>query len=168
MTSWTTEASSQQLDLILGSVKFHHLSLIETATKTFSLTVEKLSWDAAQKFCSQDEGDLASITDELENSVIHNITSDMNISFWIGLRDDFNSWRWSLNTPSHSVLRWGQNEPDNANSSEHCASISNLSSWRDRDCSVKMPFFCDDGMMCATVAGPETLTQILRKMMLMG
>lgn len=127
-----------------------------------------MSWDAAQELCSRNEGELASISDELENSVIYNMTSDMNVSFWIGLRDDFNSWRWSLDSYSHFVLRWELNEPDNANSSEHCASISNISSWRDRDCSVKMPFFCDEGMMCATVARPESLTQILKRMMLMG
>lgn len=133
----------------------------------FLLNFERMSWHAAREFCSQNEGDLASISNELENSVISNMTNDMNISFWIGLHDDFNSWRWSLNTSSPFVLRWGQNEPDNADSSEHCASISNISSWRDRDCSVKMPFFCDDGRTCATVACPESPTQILRKTMLM-
>lgn len=109
-----------------------------------------MSWDAAREFCSQSDGDLASISDDLENSMISNLTGDMNVSFWIGLRDDVESWRWSLNAASHFVLRWEQNEPDNANSSEHCASISGLGSWRDRDCSLKMPFFCDEGMMCAT------------------
>ncbi|XP_056884703.1 C-type mannose receptor 2-like [Takifugu flavidus] len=103
--------------------------------------------DAAQELCSQRGGDLASISDELQHSMIYNMTNDMNISFWIGLRDDVNSWRWSLNTSSHFVLRWEQSEPDNANSSEHCASISDIGSWRDRDCSVQMPFFCDDGVL---------------------
>ncbi|XP_056884347.1 C-type mannose receptor 2-like [Takifugu flavidus] len=120
---------------------------IRAETKSFLLLVEKMSWDAAQELCSQRGGDLASISDELQHSMIYNMTNDMNISFWIGLRDDVNSWRWSLNTSSHFVLRWEQSEPDNANSSEHCASISDIGSWRDRDCSVQMPFFCDDGVL---------------------
>lgn len=130
-----------------------HLSFIETE-KTFSLFIDEMSWDGAQEVCSRNGGDLASISDEQEHSAIYDLTKDLNVSFWIGLYDDYNSWRWSLNTSSHFVMRWETNEPDNANSLEHCASISNISSWRDRDCSVKMPFFCDDG------------TQILKKMML--
>uniref|UniRef100_A0A3B5KFZ8 C-type lectin domain-containing protein n=1 Tax=Takifugu rubripes TaxID=31033 RepID=A0A3B5KFZ8_TAKRU len=138
------------LDLILRAVK-SHLSFIET--KSFLLLVETMSWDAAQELCSQRGGDLASISDELQHSMIYNMTNDMNVSFWIGLRDDVNSWRWSLNTSSHFVLRWEQSEPDNANSSEHCASISDIGSWRDRDCSVQMPFFCDDGMIRMMLMG---------------
>lgn len=118
-----------------------------------------MSWDNAQGYCSHYGGVLASISDQEENSIIYDMTKDMN-TFWIGLYDDVNSWRWTLNTSSPFVLRWEKDEPDNANSLEHCASISNISSWRDRDCSLKMPFFCDDG---TTVARPESLTQISEK-----
>lgn len=114
-----------------------------------------MSWDAAYDLCLEDQGELASISDELENSAIYDSTKDMNISFWIGLHDDVHSWRWSLKTSSELVLWWEQNEPDNANSLEHCASISNSSSWRDRDCAATMPFFCHDGVMCATDVGRD-------------
>lgn len=115
--------------------------------KIFQLVTDQMSWNAALELCWSNQGDLASISDELENSMIHNMTKDLNISFWIGLQDDFNSWRWSQMPSLREFDQWWkEDEPDNVNSSEHCASITNSSFWRDRDCTVKMPFFCDNGI----------------------
>lgn len=119
------------------------------------VTDQKTNWDAAQELCWKEKGDLASISNELENRMIRTMTKDLNISFWIGLYNDFNSWRWSqLTASSLRVQQWDVDEPNNVNSSEHCASITNSSYWRDRDCtSIKLPFFCANGINNHDVGG---------------
>lgn len=108
------------------------------------ITDQKMNWEAAQNFCQRDDGNLASISDELENSVIHNMTKDRKI--WIGLHESANSWTWSLETPlSMFDQRWEKKEMDNIRTGERCASITKTNFWRDHDCTLVMPFFCNDG-----------------------
>lgn len=130
--------------------------------KTFTLISDlRLGWDAAADFCWSRRGNLASISDELDNSIVRDMSEDLNASFWIGLYDDVSSWRWSLDTtPTRFEQRWEETEPDNANSSEHCASVSKSSYWRDRDCSsVKLPFFCNSGEKSSTMFVSSSLSK---------
>lgn len=111
-----------------------------------------MSWDAAQDFCWRDNRGLASISDESENSMIHNMIKDLDMPIWIGLDENISSWTWSLKEPlSQFDQQWEDNELDNVTSLDNCASITNSCFWRGRNCMSVMPFFCNDGKKCRTM-----------------
>lgn len=109
------------------------------------ITGQKMQWDAAQSFCWRHYGNLASISDELENNEIHDMAKGLHMPFWIGLYENMSSWRWSLKSP---WSQFDQQWENNISSSENCASITSSSFWRGRDCTSIMPFFCNDGKKC--------------------
>ncbi|KAF4071309.1 hypothetical protein AMELA_G00271740, partial [Ameiurus melas] len=64
---------------------------------------------------------------------------------WVGLYNDFNSWRWSLNDlPLKNVpyTNWSTGEPDNAGGKEACGIIGYYNSWWDVPCTQPRPFIC--------------------------
>ncbi|KAF4071303.1 hypothetical protein AMELA_G00271870, partial [Ameiurus melas] len=67
---------------------------------------------------------------------------------WVGLYNDINSWRWSLNDlPLKNVpyTNWYSGEPDNAGGKEACGLIvgnGTYNSWWDVQCTQLRPFIC--------------------------
>ncbi|XP_016403792.1 macrophage mannose receptor 1-like [Sinocyclocheilus rhinocerous] len=58
---------------------------------------ESKTWTEAQRYCRQNYTDLATIDNMEEmNRLINTVNESYNDSAWIGLYDDVNSWRWSL------------------------------------------------------------------------
>lgn len=101
--------------------------------KTFILiTDRKIAWYDAVYVCWRDYSSLASISNEMEYNTILNMTKDLGISFWFGLYENAISWTWSISL-------------DTDNSLELCGSVTNISWWRECDCTAVKPFFCYDG-----------------------
>ncbi|XP_018545044.2 L-selectin-like [Lates calcarifer] len=111
----------------------------------------------AQSYCRENYTDLATI-DNMEDVNLLNSMVDLNrmiyptFSYlaWIGLYDDVNSWRWSLSdrsfyTQEEAEFRnWYNYEPDNENSREHCAWITNDGQWNDVFCDFYRTAVCMD------------------------
>ncbi|KAI2646171.1 P-selectin [Labeo rohita] len=58
---------------------------------------ESKTWTEAQRFCRQNYTDLATIDNMEEmNRLINTVNGSYNGSAWIGLCDNVNNWRWSL------------------------------------------------------------------------
>nr|XP_033466302.1 C-type mannose receptor 2-like [Epinephelus lanceolatus] len=107
----------------------------------------KLSWMKAQSYCRAVHTDLATVSNEEDISRINDM--NYNMSFWIGLYDDVNSWRWSLlnehfyTEEGQDYRQWQEGQPDNAGAVERCVSMMEDGFWRDNDCvQVKMPLIC--------------------------
>lgn len=120
-----------------------------TVTTFFSVTEQKLGWNAAQSFCQGRNGSLAVVADDVDNSIIHTMTADLNASFWIGLYENTSSWTWSLNASrSQLVQPWETSQPESISSLKQCASVTSSSLWRIHDCTSFLPFFCNRGKKC--------------------
>ncbi|KAL7374933.1 hypothetical protein ABVT39_009345 [Epinephelus coioides] len=107
----------------------------------------KLSWMKAQSYCRAVHTDLATVSNDEDISRINDM--NYNMSFWIGLYDDVNSWRWSLlnehfyTEEGQDYRQWQEGQPDNAGAVERCVSMMEDGFWRDNDCvQVKMPLIC--------------------------
>ncbi|XP_058240549.1 macrophage mannose receptor 1-like [Hemibagrus wyckioides] len=64
---------------------------------------------------------------------------------WIGLYNDVNSWRWSLNElPLKNVTytNWYTGQPDNYAAKEACGIIYAYGTWADTICTGLRPFIC--------------------------
>lgn len=93
---------------------------------TYHVVMAKASWTDAQSYCRGMYSDLATIVTkndwmrlkkELESK---NLTS----SAWVGLYNDINSWRWSLNDLKNTVLqKWRNHQPDNEGGNQSCVII---------------------------------------------
>ncbi|XP_058240962.1 C-type mannose receptor 2-like [Hemibagrus wyckioides] len=112
---------------------------------TYHVVMTKASWTDAQSYCRGMYSDLATIVTkkdlmrlkkELESN---NLTS----SAWIGLYNDIDSWRWSLNDLKNTVLqKWKPHEPNNEGGNQSCAIIDSQGYWYDEPCADPNPFIC--------------------------
>ncbi|XP_051733304.1 macrophage mannose receptor 1-like isoform X1 [Ctenopharyngodon idella] len=112
---------------------------------------ESKTWAEAQRYCRQNYTDLATIDNMEEmNSLINTVNGSYNGSAWIGLYDDVNSWRWSLEdndfyqVEERDFRNWYQ-EPDNNAGNELCVSMDYNGNWYDSSCDNFNTFVCYDG-----------------------
>lgn len=56
---------------------------------------------------------------------------------WIGLYNDVDSWRWSLDDlplKNITLRKWASGEPNNANGDQSCVYMNYLGKWFDDTC----------------------------------
>ncbi|KAG8003055.1 hypothetical protein GBF38_015766, partial [Nibea albiflora] len=68
---------------------------------------------------------------------------------WIGLHDDWDSWRWSLSNKGFykygetEFRSWADGEPNNAGGTEHCADMGQHGGlWEDVPCERTLQAIC--------------------------
>ncbi|XP_065099623.1 macrophage mannose receptor 1-like [Paramisgurnus dabryanus] len=130
---------------------------------------ESMSWTEAQRYCRENYIDLATIDnmDEM-NSLMNTVNGSYNGSAWIGLYDDLNSWRWSLENndfyqEGEKDFRNWNHQPDNLYGNELCVYMDNNGKWIDFSCDNNFPFVCYNGRENASqsyVLVPEGRTWI--------
>lgn len=68
---------------------------------------------------------------------------------WIGLYDDINSWRWSLEKEGYygegEFRIWAENQPNNLKGDQACAGMNTEGLWNDLPCHLKKQFVCYNG-----------------------
>uniref|UniRef100_A0A8C2Z649 C-type lectin domain-containing protein n=1 Tax=Cyclopterus lumpus TaxID=8103 RepID=A0A8C2Z649_CYCLU len=114
----------------------------------------KKSWEEARSFCRTTYDDLATITDEDDNSAINSLDQDRDRDqdrfFWIGLHDDVDSWKWSLEDEvfytgrDRGYRRWQGGQPDHSKGVERCVAMTNEGYWEDHSCTLQKPLICYD------------------------
>lgn len=110
----------------------------------------QVTWPVAQNHCRMmytDVGTILSGTDwlRLKKEATRN---GLATSAWVGLYNDINSWRWSLNGfPLKNVTysNWKAGEPDNYAGKEACAIMAGYGTWDDASCTEAKPFICYSG-----------------------
>ena len=108
------------------------------------------NWTEAQAYCRDKYTDLATIDNMEDMNRLLNLEhfGDYNNTVWIGMYDDVNSWRWSLEDTDYyseggaEFRNWQIGQPDNVNSNEHCVVMTEGGEWQDEDCNEKPPFIC--------------------------
>ncbi|XP_058626580.1 macrophage mannose receptor 1-like isoform X2 [Onychostoma macrolepis] len=143
--NWTDENCNTALPFICYSA----------SSRQYHFVNESKSWTEAQRYCRQNYTDLATIDNMEEmNRLINTVNGSYNGSAWIGLYDDVNSWRWSLEDndfyqEGERDFRNFYHEPDNAGN-ELCVYMNNNGKWFDYSCDNYYTFVCYDGRENAT------------------
>ncbi|XP_078140656.1 C-type mannose receptor 2-like [Centroberyx gerrardi] len=120
--------------------------------RQYHLVEEGKNWTEAQSYCREKFTDLATVDNQEDMAKLNEILGRHYKGIvWIGLYDDINSWRWSLENKSYyseeeaEFRMWGGNEPDNLYNNESCVFIDWAGMWLDAPCSFKQPFICYNG-----------------------
>ncbi|KAI4895025.1 hypothetical protein NFI96_014382, partial [Prochilodus magdalenae] len=137
-----------QLVLILGLC-----SLSTCLARQYHFVNESKTWAEAQRYCREHYVDLASIDNSEDTRAIKNIEGIKNSrSTWIGLYDDLNSWRWSLDNDNfykgneRNFRNWYIQKPQSWGGDSNCVYFySYEASWWTTSCSSTLPFICYDG-----------------------
>ncbi|XP_050948618.1 macrophage mannose receptor 1-like [Labeo rohita] len=146
--SWTDENCNIALPFICYSAL--------ASSRQYHFVSESMSWTEAQRYCRQNYTDLATIDNMEEmNRLINTVNGSYNGSAWIGLYDDVNSWRWSLEDNDfyqeggRDFRNW-YHEPDNSGGRQLCVYLHNDGKWYDMSCDNMLPFVCYSGSVNAT------------------
>ncbi|XDV38523.1 hypothetical protein PO909_007904 [Leuciscus waleckii] len=121
------------------------------SSREYHFVNESKTWTEAQRHCRQNYTDLATIDNMEEmNSLINTVNGSYTGSAWIGLYDDVNSWRWSLE--DNDFYQEGErdyrnfyHEPDNSGGNQMCVYMVSDGKWYDISCDNTLPFVCYDG-----------------------
>ncbi|XP_050949045.1 lymphocyte antigen 75-like [Labeo rohita] len=120
-----------------------------SCARQYHFLSESKTWAEAQSYCRHNYTDLATIDNMEEmNRLIKTVRGTYYGSAWIGLYDDLNSWRWSLDNTAldGSYKRWYVSQPLNSGGQNLCAYLSNSQGiWSETSCSSRLPFVCYDG-----------------------
>ncbi|XP_058240115.1 putative C-type lectin domain family 20 member A [Hemibagrus wyckioides] len=121
--------------------------ILQTALYKYYLMMTKLNWSDAQNYCRVNYNDLAKFQSDSDwQSLITEATSKgLSGPAWVGIYNDINSWRWSLNElPLKNVpyTCWASGEPDNIGGKEACGIIATYNAWSDVPCTGLRPFIC--------------------------
>uniref|UniRef100_A0A3B4T747 C-type lectin domain-containing protein n=1 Tax=Seriola dumerili TaxID=41447 RepID=A0A3B4T747_SERDU len=113
------------------------------------------NWTEAQSYCRMKFIDLATVNNEDDNqrlvTLALNTTERKSNNTWIGLYDDINCWKWSMEDENIYVDRdtdfftWLNGNPDNEKGKEHCVLYHNTMNLNDVSCKNLQPFICYDG-----------------------
>ncbi|KAK3555257.1 hypothetical protein QTP86_014833 [Hemibagrus guttatus] len=112
---------------------------------------EYKTWTEAQRYCRENYTDLATIDNMEEmNTLLSTVNGSYSGLAWIGLYDDLDSWRWSLDDDAfyqegERDFRGWEHQPDNYNGQELCVSMNRLGEWFDRSCKDRKEFVCYNG-----------------------
>ncbi|XP_043077469.1 C-type mannose receptor 2-like isoform X2 [Puntigrus tetrazona] len=141
--SWTDENCNIALPFVCYSAS--------ASSRQYHFVNESKSWTEAQTYCRQNYTDLATIDNMEEmNRLINTVNGRYNGSAWIGLYDDINSWRWSLENndfyqEGERDFRNWYHEPDNYGGNQLCVYMNYNGKWYDISCDSMVPFVCYDG-----------------------
>lgn len=126
-----------QLILSLGIItrEYHYVKLVKT-------------WAEAQSYCRQNFVDLATIETTEDWATVREMVQSNGGNAWIGLYDDYQSWRWSMDNTflygNTSLEGWFSFTVDNYGSVEHCGQLHQGSLY-DSSCGEAKKSVCYDG-----------------------
>lgn len=108
-------------------------------------------WSDAVNYCRMKYTDLANVKDNSVRQTLNAMAASNGLTswpIWIGLYNDYDSWRWSFNDislKSTNLMNWSPGQPDNAKGVESCGGIDGTGYWEDYNCILLKPFICYDG-----------------------
>ncbi|XP_026154124.1 macrophage mannose receptor 1 isoform X2 [Mastacembelus armatus] len=111
----------------------------------YKLVEKAETWDAAQKACEQEKGNLASIDMSYDQAFIAGAVLQGKADAWIGLRrQGSGSYAWTDGWPVF-FTQWGPGEPTNIKD-EGCVSMHASrvfhGTWNDTNCNLAKPYIC--------------------------
>ncbi|XP_053089645.1 macrophage mannose receptor 1-like [Pangasianodon hypophthalmus] len=146
----------------------HLLYLIGVVPVTLSIPLapilikRNMTWVDARKYCRSAHFDQATSKTAIDWVMLGNILAKQNVTgpVWLGLYNDHDSWRWSLNDlplKNITLSKWGSGEPNNLGGHESCAAIDQKGLWWDSTCEHKRAFICYDASGANRYVGVTTV-----------
>lgn len=119
----------------------------------YHLISENKTWTEAQSYCRVNYTDLATINNMQEmGRLLDTVYGIYSGSVWIGLYDDLDSWKWSLDDDlfykegERSFRNWWISQPTYWLGYISCVYISGYDMvWQGIPCYYTLPFICFDG-----------------------
>lgn len=114
-----------------------------------------MNWTAAQSYCRETFDDLATIDNDFDNQRLLTLALNTNVNvdeIWIGLYDDINIWKWSMEDKNLNFDRdagfmsWMKGQPNNKNGNQYCVLYYNSKELNDLTCQEYHASICYDGM----------------------
>uniref|UniRef100_A0A8C1Q689 C-type lectin domain-containing protein n=1 Tax=Cyprinus carpio TaxID=7962 RepID=A0A8C1Q689_CYPCA len=118
----------------------------DTLQNKFKFIEMEMNWHDAQIHCRTHYVDLATITNDTENTFLTNILYvEGHTDNWIGLyKIPFNPWLWSDNSSVLlSSVKWESGQP-NVNGIKDCVKASTEGLMADDSCLTPLPFYCSE------------------------
>ncbi|XP_077077585.1 macrophage mannose receptor 1-like [Siphateles boraxobius] len=149
---WTDENCLSSMPFIC----YNRICTQFSCTRQYHFVSESKTWTEAQRYCRENYTDLATIDNMEEmNRLFKTVGRTYYGKAWIGLYDDLNNWKWSLNNASleGGFKSWYVQKPVNSGGQSLCVSISSAwGTWRELFCSYILPFVCYDGRVNASTS----------------
>ncbi|KAA0719907.1 C-type lectin domain family 10 member A MMGL [Triplophysa tibetana] len=120
---------------------------------------ENKTWTEAQSYCRDKYTDLVTVENEQETMQLLNTVNDYNSTdlAWIGLYDDLNSWKWTLedseffSQEQKQFRNWYKGETVNYGGQSLCVYINAYYGvWYTANCNNTFSFICYDGRQNAS------------------
>lgn len=131
------------------------LSILNTTPHKYDLIMSQVTWSNAQNYCRVIYNDLATIQSDTDWVRLNKAGSKSpSSSAWVGLYNDIDSWRWSLDDlPLKNVTYkyWIGGRPNNVGGKASCVMMGTYANWYDADCTIKRPFVCYNGELISWV-----------------
>ncbi|XP_015204489.2 hepatic lectin-like [Lepisosteus oculatus] len=108
----------------------------------YYFSLEKKTWEEAQRDCRSRQAHLVILQDEGEQSFVSGNSKD---TVWIGLNDTAKegTWVWVDGT-NLTVSFWHAGEPNNSGGQENCVELlTTLAKWNDLPCSMVRQYVCE-------------------------
>ncbi|KAF4077081.1 hypothetical protein AMELA_G00204060 [Ameiurus melas] len=138
---WTDENCSRAFPFLCYSI-------MTSTSHQYHFINENKTWTEAQRYCRENYSDLATVDNMEEmNTLLNTVNGSYSGLAWIGLYDDLDSWRWSLDDDAfyqegERDFREWYHQPDNYNGQELCVSMNNRGEWFDQPCVYRQSFVC--------------------------
>ncbi|XP_026994737.2 macrophage mannose receptor 1-like, partial [Tachysurus fulvidraco] len=123
------------------------VAILRTVLHKYDLIITGETWPVAQNYCRVIYNDLATVVSDFDWLRLNKETADKYLptDAWVGLYNDINSWRWSLNNlPLKNVTYscWYSGQPNTVGGNEACAVLGLGNAWWDTTCTGLRPFIC--------------------------
>lgn len=120
---------------------------LQSVGPTLYLINQSMTWTNAQTYCRATYNDLAPVKTAVDLQKMRDEAARQGVTspIWVGLYNQFNSWRWSYTDVPISYRNWALYEPNNYNGGESCGQINTGGSWTDSACSALRYFICYNG-----------------------
>ncbi|XP_027010519.1 L-selectin-like isoform X2 [Tachysurus fulvidraco] len=121
-------------------------SLLRPVGHKYFLIKTKVTWRVAQNYCRETYADLATVESDLDWLRLKVTLAREGLTgvAWVGLYNDINSWRWSINGVSliNNYQQWYSPQPDNLGGHQSCSLIGPYGGWWDYECESLFPIIC--------------------------
>lgn len=118
----------------------------------YFLVEEAKTWAEALEYCREKYTNLVSIHNMEElNKLVAIVGRYYNGHIWVGLYDDIDSWKWSLETEGYysngnnEFRMWRPGDADNSGGYKNCVQLGNDGLWNAVSCESHQKFVCYSG-----------------------
>ncbi|XP_041858775.1 C-type mannose receptor 2-like [Melanotaenia boesemani] len=122
--------------------------VLSLPTRQYHFVNDLKNWTEARSYCREKYSDLATIDNMEDVELLNKITKSNMMSAWIGLYDDWNSWRWSMSNADFykdgeaGFRNWGTDPINTYGLKECCTRMGTNGLWFDAPCEFKHRLVC--------------------------